>query len=172
MHRRNLTIFFFFLLVGLLGTYSFLPKPAEPLPSKPVAETPAIGVPQSSEQIEEARYLTSYPCDCDGDRLLSLTEPWLREPVVGELQKILQALGEYTGGIDSTFGPKTAQAVASFKAKRGLPANSEVDLATWQALADSVLPADGEKTPPPLGEVRLKIDVDALTLTVYSDDVP
>ncbi len=171
MHRRNLTIFFFFLLSGMLGTYTLLHKPIESITSEPPEDTPILSE-HSIENNAEPTYLTSYPCDCDGDRLLSLTEPWLREPIVGELQKILQTLGEYTGGIDSTFGPKTARAVANFKAKRNLPPDSEVDLPTWQALADSVLPVAAEKTPPPPGEVRLKIDVSARTLTVYSDEVP
>ncbi|MBO8126008.1 MAG: L,D-transpeptidase family protein [Firmicutes bacterium] len=53
-----------------------------------------------------------------------------------------------------------------------MPADSRVDLATWRSLADASLPVGREKTLPPPGKVRIKIDIYARRLTVYSDETP
>lgn len=175
--RRQLIVFLFCTIFSLLGTgylLSLWPPKAEPVEIfQPVVTAPNVREqPEPVPNEPTSRYITSSPCECDGDRLLYLADPWIRGSEVVELQKILQKSGEKVSGIDGVFGPETAQAVKKFKVKHGLPANDRVDLETWRTLADQALPVAGTKTPPPPGEVRIYVNLSERKLTVYSDEIP
>jgi peptidoglycan hydrolase-like protein with peptidoglycan-binding domain len=51
-----------------------------------------------------------------------------------QLQTALQKAGFNPGAIDGRTGPKTAGALAEFKASMGLPADNVLDMQTFQAL--------------------------------------
>ncbi len=51
-----------------------------------------------------------------------------------ELQRQLQASGDYHGQLDGQYGDVTAQAVKSFQESRGLPGTGECDADTWAAV--------------------------------------
>jgi peptidoglycan hydrolase-like protein with peptidoglycan-binding domain len=67
-------------------------------------------------------------------------QPTLRQGAKGaavtELQKLLRGKG-YSVATDGDFGPKTAAAVKSFQASRGLAADGVVGPKTWAALRSS-----------------------------------
>ncbi len=57
---------------------------------------------------------------------------------VEDVQQRLVKIGLLAdGSIDGLFGQKTAQAVASFREKEGLPAGDDVDERVWSALVDA-----------------------------------
>lgn len=55
-------------------------------------------------------------------------------PEVRELQSRLRQIAWYAGKVTDSYGPKTAEAVSGFQAKRGLPALGYVDKATLKRL--------------------------------------
>lgn len=57
-----------------------------------------------------------------------------RGPYVGEAQYALHRLGYYDEDNAGEFTPETEQAVKSFQAAKGLPADGVVNAATWLAL--------------------------------------
>lgn len=111
---------------------------------------------------------------CWSDRVLRLSDPPPEGHDVWELQARLAELGYYDGPVDSRFSPRLEEAVRGFQRDRGLPADGIVGHKTWEALA--VDPeADyrvAAATPPPPGEVKIVVDSEKLTLTVYSDGKP
>lgn len=111
---------------------------------------------------------------CWSDRVLRLSDPPPEGHDVWELQARLAELGYYDGPVDSRFSPLLEEALRSFQRERGLPADGVAGPQTWEALAGE---ADIHywpvaAMPPPPGEVRIVVDSEKLTLTVYSDDVP
>ncbi|MGB3493273.1 MAG: peptidoglycan-binding domain-containing protein [Elainellaceae cyanobacterium] len=64
-----------------------------------------------------------------------------RHSAVQNLQIALKALDFYTGSLDNTFGPKTADAVQRFQQSDGIAATGEFDAATWYALTFWAQPA-------------------------------
>lgn len=171
--RRQITVFLFcatlsFLVISFLSNWLIVRLPLQ----SPQEGLAVVIPPVPVLELEQSVFLTSYPCDCEGDRQLQLREPWLRGEDVLELQKILQSAGFPAVKTDGVFGPGTASAVQMFKKKHGLPADNQVDLVVWKALADEALPAAEAKTLPPPGEVRILVDLNSRRLTVYSDEVP
>jgi LysM repeat protein len=65
-------------------------------------------------------------------------------PRVEALQTRLSQLGFNTGGVDGSFGPRTQDAVRAFQSANELPANGQVNQATWDRLQspDAKGPAD------------------------------
>lgn len=112
---------------------------------------------------------------CWSDRVLRLADPPPEGHDVWELQARLAELGYYDGPIDSRFSTQVEEAVRRFQGDRQLPADGVVGPRTWEALA---VDEEGEgyvvaaPTPPPPGEVRIVIDTEKFTLTVYSDGEP
>ena len=53
---------------------------------------------------------------------------------VAQIQHLLQAQGFYSGTIDGSWGPGTAQAAAEFRAKHGLEANPGLDIALLRVM--------------------------------------
>ena len=60
-------------------------------------------------------------------------------------QEHLSAAG-FPTDVDGDFGVKTREAVAAFQSSRGLPANGEIDTATWKKLLEQV-PKSAKKKP-------------------------
>ncbi len=111
-------------------------------------------------------------CKCDRVRTLGLHSPPLQGPDVLELQERLARLGFYSGSRDGVYGSALVQAVRKMQGALGLPPTGNVDDSTWQALAMYEIRPAGAAVPPPRGEISILVDIDSLTLVVYSDGVP
>jgi N-acetylmuramoyl-L-alanine amidase len=68
------------------------------------------------------------------ERLLRVTQPLMRGPLVKKVQRALLAAGFNPGKQDGVYGPQTARAVRDFQSTRDLVADGEVGLATLKAL--------------------------------------
>lgn len=110
---------------------------------------------------------------CQEPMILQMGVSITRDPNVESLQKRLEDLGWYQGPLDGLFGPETAEAVRRFQASAGLRPTGAVDGATWLALGSGmVLPAAGQPTEAPQGQVSIVIDVNERTLTLFDDGRP
>ncbi|MHB1421000.1 MAG: L,D-transpeptidase family protein [Bacillota bacterium] len=111
-----------------------------------------------------------YGCD-DHSRVLYLKTPPFDGVDVLELQERLYALG-YLKVKSGKFDMLTYQALKKFQSKHHFAINGQVDDNTWRALsAGYEKPASGETEKAPQGMVKLVIDINKRTLTVYDDDV-
>jgi lipoprotein-anchoring transpeptidase ErfK/SrfK len=137
---------------------------------EPAAGADAPGGTPFLELIEEAGvYL--YPCGtCEATRALTLRSPSLAGEDVAYIQEMLAATGYLEGPGDGVFGPVTARAVAAFQEAHELEPTGEVDLVTWEALADAAeSPGVASAPPAPTGFVSILIDTQKLSLTVFSN---
>ncbi|NPV53271.1 MAG: L,D-transpeptidase family protein [Firmicutes bacterium] len=111
------------------------------------------------------------PLQCEIDRELYLEDPPLRGHDVIELQLRLRQLGLYKGKVDGVFGRSTAQSVRRFQLRAGLRPDGVVRSETWDKLGEGIrAPVIQAATPRPPGKVKLVVNVDELTLTVYSGE--
>jgi hypothetical protein len=78
-----------------------------------------------------------------GSATTRLEDNW----AVREIQQILSGLGFYAGAIDEQNGPLTDAAIRNFQSDNALPVTGVVDDATWLALIDAYLGADGIRIP-------------------------
>ncbi|MGL4875266.1 MAG: N-acetylmuramoyl-L-alanine amidase [Clostridium sp.] len=67
-------------------------------------------------------------------RILKVTNPLMYGEDVKAVQNKLNALGYNAGVVDGYYGNGTADAVRRFQSKKGLSADGEVGLMTWEAL--------------------------------------
>ncbi|HHY91713.1 MAG TPA: L,D-transpeptidase family protein [Firmicutes bacterium] len=111
------------------------------------------------------------PCGCEPVRVLRVTVPQMYGTDVTGLQQRLTKLGFYQGPLSGVYDRETARAVARLQAFLGLASTGVVDERTWEALAFyEAKPA--VESPPPEGEITLRVDIDAQTLVVYTDGKP
>ena len=111
-------------------------------------------------------------CKCEKVRELSFSSPPRQGPAVLELQQRLAKLGFYQGPADGVYGPKLAEAVQKLRKALGLTPGSDMDDEAWLGLAISEIRPVAGSLPPPAGEISILVDIDALTLIVYSDGMP
>lgn len=115
---------------------------------------------------------------CPGERVLDDQHAGAQSPDVLELQERLWDLGAYRGPLHGTFDAATRDAVRQWKQAHGLPADSRVDTATWEALAAGFTPVAAAQAPPgrsakpPAGEPHIVIDAGQRTLTLYFGSTP
>lgn len=67
-------------------------------------------------------------------RVLRLTNPLTRGPLIKQLQRALEQRGFQTGSADGIYGPQTADAVQMFQRQEGLVADGEAGPQTLKAL--------------------------------------
>ena len=67
--------------------------------------------------------------------ILGDVPPGVFNPVVEEIQKLLQLYGYNSGRADGKLGTRTRDAIEAFQADRGLTPNRFVDTKTWQLLS-------------------------------------
>ncbi len=79
---------------------------------------------------------------------------------VTELQELLQGLGYFDGEIDGDYGQATKTAVSDFQLQAGLPADGQIDQATWAQMQEAVQAAEAS---PPLAADAEAIDAQADT---------
>ena len=110
-------------------------KPEERAQTQPQAARPAQAQPakpaQAPAQAAPAQATPAAPAP------LKLK----KKPAAADIQILLDRSGFSPGVIDGVGGSNTRKALAAFQGARGLPANGELDAATWQALS-----ADGPNT--------------------------
>ncbi|HKM39423.1 MAG TPA: peptidoglycan-binding protein [bacterium] len=119
-----------------------------------------------------AAMMETDPCGCEKVAILRLSSPPLRGPNVQQLQERLIQSGFYRGPKDGIYGPALAEAVGKMQMELGLSPSGEMDDASWQALALYEIHPVGAPTPAPEGEISLLVDIDALTLVIYCDNIP
>ena len=91
-----------------------------------------------------------------GDRLLFVSQPYLRGDDVVSLQQSLSLLGFDPGRVDGIFGPLTETALADFQANIALPSNGTLTLATLHQL-ERLAPRDTNRRM--VSEVRQRVDL-------------
>ena len=91
-----------------------------------------------------------------GDRLLFVSQPYLRGDDVVTLQQSLSLLGFDPGRVDGIFGPLTETALADFQANIALPPNGTLTMATLQQL-ERLAPRDTNRRM--VSEVRQRVDL-------------
>lgn len=89
-------------------------------------------------RLEEARWKL-------GQRLLYLTEPYLRGDDVADLQVRLSRLGFDPGRIDGLFGPLLDHALREFQSNCGLEISGVLSHSTWMQLL-RITPSMGDQT--------------------------
>lgn len=82
------------------------------------------------------------------NRLLVLTQPYLRGPDVQQVQQALVRWGANLV-VDGVYGPGTRQAVEQFQRSQGLVADGVVGPQTWAMLQRQTTPAPPPTAPPP-----------------------
>lgn len=103
-----------------------------------------------------------------GNEILRLTDPPMVNYEVYELEERLLELGYNPGAVDGVFDYSTEKAVKNFQRDQGLKVTGLVEQQFWEALAlDSDKTVAGG-TPPPEGPIKIVIDINKRTLTVYS----
>jgi len=112
---------------------------------------------------------------CPGEvspQVFKLAGPYMRGEEIKEIQSALQALGIYKGGTSGVFDQSLEKAVRAFQRKYGLKSDGVVGLNTRRALAEifEKKPAYTAAVAVPKGTVRIVIDTDQKTLTVYDDN--
>lgn len=70
----------------------------------------------------------------EDDMLDNPMKPGDKGEYVRQLQRLLKALGKYSGDIDGSYGPKTTEAVKAFQRSVGLNPDGEADTKTLDAL--------------------------------------
>lgn len=116
---------------------------------------------------EEPAFLTR---DEPGEPLYP-KEPPVRRHDVYDLKVRLKQLGYYTGPLDDYYDQAAILAVKRFQKAYWLDATGTVDIPTWRALAHGVVrPSRPATGPPPEGEIRIEIDTEKLTLTLFCDE--
>ncbi|RJQ05578.1 MAG: hypothetical protein C4551_09150 [Bacillota bacterium] len=120
---------------------------------------------------------------CERTRLIELRDPPMTGDDVAEIQVALAQLGLYEGPADGVFGPETAGAVTVLRMQNDLSASAKVDSAFWTTLeqewfastasgrALAAAAAQGS-TPPPEGELIIRINIERRQLTLYADGFP
>ncbi|HHY46883.1 MAG TPA: L,D-transpeptidase family protein [Firmicutes bacterium] len=106
------------------------------------------------------------------ERPLFVTAPLMRGSDVADVQLRLRQLGFYRGEIDGIYGPSTKNAVAAFQRCVDVVADGMVTGPLWDLLAIGVATSSGTPLPRPPGKVWLEVNMDKLTLTVFSDEEP
>lgn len=108
-----------------------------------------------------------YGCTAENENYY-LTDPPMVSYEIYELEERLLELGYPPGDVDGRFDQATDQAVRSFQRDHGLEVNGVVNRRFWQTLALGTDKTVTSRTPPPEGPVKIVIDLDRRTLTVYS----
>lgn len=122
----------------------------------------------------EARDPGAAGIGCEPERVLRATRPPVTGNDVLELRSRLRNLGYESGDPkDDRYDAGLAAVVARWQQDAGLIPDGVVGPLSWAALADGVAePVVAPASSKPEGEVSIVIDVDRLTLTVYSDGQP
>ncbi len=118
-------------------------------------------------------YANPLHCGCQEDcRDLLVTSPAISGLDVQELQAILHELGYFGGEITGTYGMATEAAVKELQAWLGLETSGVFGAQEREAL--TVLLAhesiSGANPAPPAGELRIEIDIEKKTLTLFADE--
>jgi L,D-transpeptidase ErfK/SrfK len=137
-----------FLLVGLLSILIVLINPEPSLGSSSPAENRG-------------------GCSV-GNEILQLTHPPMVNFEILELEERLLELGYHPGTVDGLFDSATEKAVKTFQRDHGLKITGAVDQQFWRALALGSDKTVAGSTPPPEGPIKIVIDINKRTLTVYS----
>lgn len=122
----------------------------------------ALFLPGAQARAQVARCL-------DGDRLLKITNPFMKGDDVWELQKRLHDLGFYQGPCDGVYGYRTADAVAKFHSQYHLNPTPMVTEATWEALARGCTHQVHTTRRPQL-PISLLVDLEKRSLSVMEGD--
>lgn len=111
------------------------------------------------------------PLNCDHERTLKLTQPYMQGQDVRRLQKELQQLGFYHGPANGSYDPLTAQSVKDFQQSVQFTVNGIVTSAVWHQLALNIEKPVVKSTdlPPPIGELCIIVDTINRKLLVFSD---
>lgn len=112
-------------------------------------------------------------CNCaEEDRDLRLMTPMQTGADIEELQSILQEYGFYAGEITGNFGTMTEAAVKRMQNWLGLPTSGVFAAQERDALATSLVQGsiNSANPGPPVGEMRIEINVEKRTLTLLVDD--
>lgn len=80
------------------------------------------------------QFLKEYFDEEEDDMLNNPMKPGDKGENVRQLQRLLKALGKYSGDIDGSYGPKTTEAVKAFQRSVGLNSDGEADHKTLDAL--------------------------------------
>lgn len=112
-------------------------------------------------------------CDCEPGRVLRVVQPYQKGLDVKELQERLKQIGFYPNQPSEVFDKQTEISVLKFQSYAGIKADGIVGETTWSRLIQATgLPVSNTSATPPKGKVRILIDINQLTLTVYDDDKP
>ncbi|NLC76257.1 MAG: L,D-transpeptidase family protein [Clostridia bacterium] len=103
-----------------------------------------------------------------GNEILQLTNPPMVSYEVYELEERLLELGYHPGPVDGLFDFSTEEAVKTFQKDHGLNTDGLVGPQFWKALALGADKTVTGSTPPPEGPIKIVIDINRRTLTVYS----
>lgn len=110
------------------------------------------------------------PCDCQEERVLIIADPPMEGYDVFLLQERLTELSFYNGPMDGIYDVEVAKAVALFQEENQLEIDGAVDVLTWAALGDGVVPTNlGDNKRGPQGEISIEVDTYSRILTLYSD---
>lgn len=108
-----------------------------------------------------------YGCTAENETYY-LTVPPMISYEIYELEERLSELGYQPGPVDGKFDDLTDQAVKSFQRDHNLKPDGIVNRTFWQTLALGTDKTVTSKTPPPEGPIKIVIDLNRRTLTVYS----
>lgn len=108
-----------------------------------------------------------YGCTAENETY-HLADPPMISYEIYELEERLSELGYQPGPVDGKFDVLTDQAVKAFQRDHHLKPDGVVNRSFWQALALGTDKTVTSKTPPPEGPIKIVIDLNRRTLTVYS----
>lgn len=114
-------------------------------------------------------WLNHQGCTVD-NQILQLKNPYMASYEVFELEERLAELGFHPGKIDGIFDLDTEKAVKALQKNSGLMINGQVDNKVWGQLAKETDKVAISQVPPPEGFVKIEINLNTHTLTVYSDN--
>ncbi|HHV71752.1 MAG TPA: L,D-transpeptidase family protein [Clostridia bacterium] len=110
-------------------------------------------------------------CDCEPGRILKLTHPYLTGLDVKELQERLKQANFYSKQVTEKFDEYTEEAVKNFQRYAGIKADGIVGTQTLTRLtSETDKPVTNTSASSPKGKVRILIDINQQTLTVYDDE--